>query len=558
MDLVIQNYFSKICSIKKGNRFHMIKWNGKCFVFDGFLYSLQEVDNFIEKLIETESDEILLEKITNSLKNKEFETAFFKLSIFLSSNYSKQKYVSNKNTAFLNLNIGSKCNLNCAYCFRKKNLNKKSDIKLIKDAINFFISNNPETKSYSISLDLSSEVFLERDVLQKTLDYIFTKECYLFEKDEFLKGTALDFYALLPRQLQIKKCNNDIEALSEINKLLQRTDLLQVLDVASIKEEKSYLYQQSKIADYLPLWKLVRLNHWGLEAFYPEYVKHKDKKVFSVWIMSNGTKINEKDIKLIKGLEINPFSISLDGPEDVHNKLRSYHNGKGSYNDVMNSIKLLQKNNINVKVFLVLTKFYPYPFKLLKFLLSMNIYQVKMTLIRNCNNLEFNNDTIKILIHDYQLLFDELEEKLYQSDFRIFKFLEDDISLKPLHALLENSVSLKRCLWGEETIIDSEGDIYPCTYVCGDKNFYLGNVRRKSFNLKLENKIFVDYREKCKECWARYLCGGTCYFNSYVKKNDITDCEEMECIVNNFFCEQCVKLYLIVRSKNLTKQMIFN
>ena len=180
-----------------------------------------------------------------------------------------------------------------------------------------------------------------------------------------------------------------------------------------------------------------------------------------------------------------------------------------------------------------------------------------MTLIRNSKDLEFTKDSVRILLQNYELLYNELKKGLYNKNFKLFKFLEDDISLKPLHSLLDNTLSLKRCSWGEQIIVDAYGDIYPCTYTCGNREFSQGNIKNQDYKSSLDKRLFVDYRKNCKKCWAGYLCGGTCYFTTYIKKNSVYDCNEIECIVNKYFCEQCIQLFLIIKHKKIDKEQLF-
>jgi MoaA/NifB/PqqE/SkfB family radical SAM enzyme len=67
-------------------------------------------------------------------------------------------------------------------------------------------------------------------------------------------------------------------------------------------------------------------------------------------LTTNGVLISENNIKILKNLD--SISVSVDGPEIVNDENR----GKGSYKKLVAGINLLLKNNIDVKLSLVITK----------------------------------------------------------------------------------------------------------------------------------------------------------------------------------------------------------
>jgi uncharacterized protein len=58
-------------------------------------------------------------------------------------------------------------------------------------------------------------------------------------------------------------------------------------------------------------------------------------------IQTNGTLVDDSWIRVLKEHQVH-VGISVDGSPEVHNRLRVYHNGRGSYDDVVRGIRLLQ------------------------------------------------------------------------------------------------------------------------------------------------------------------------------------------------------------------------
>jgi uncharacterized protein len=70
----------------------------------------------------------------------------------------------------------------------------------------------------------------------------------------------------------------------------------------------------------------------------------KGKISFKYGLQTNGVLINEEIVDSLEKLRVH-IGVSLDGPKDLNDKYRFYHNGKGSYDDVIKGIKILLNNN---------------------------------------------------------------------------------------------------------------------------------------------------------------------------------------------------------------------
>jgi uncharacterized protein len=90
--------------------------------------------------------------------------------------------------------------------------------------------------------------------------------------------------------------------------------------------------------------------------------------------------------------------------------------------------------------------------------------------------------------------------------------------------ILVNVKVTRRCAAGRNSFcVDQMGDIYPCPPFAETKKLKLGNVKL-GINKKPRKKLLVHNVEKTKECrgcWAKYLCGGECMYNSYINYGDL-------------------------------------
>ena len=82
---------------------------------------------------------------------------------------------------------------------------------------------------------------------------------------------------------------------------------------------------------------------------------------------------------------------------------------------------------------------------------------------------------------------------------------------------------------GEAAFIDAKGDIYACSSLVGNKDFYIGNVKN-GLNTILVKKVQEQIRTSmffCKQCEDFKLCGGGCFarwYGSGVKEAYLSEC----------------------------------
>ena len=72
-----------------------------------------------------------------------------------------------------------------------------------------------------------------------------------------------------------------------------------------------------------------------------------NKMGFSTRIITNGTLLNIETIERLRSFNCQSIQITLDGVKEVHDKRRMSVNGKGSFEETMNALRLLnEKNNV--------------------------------------------------------------------------------------------------------------------------------------------------------------------------------------------------------------------
>lgn len=100
------------------------------------------------------------------------------------------------------------------------------------------------------------------------------------------------------------------------------------------------------------------------------------------------------------------------------------------------------------------------------------------------------------------------------------------------------------------------GNIYPCEFFVGNSDYCIGNVE-KGIDEKKQRQFYdenVNVRKVCKKCWARYLCGGDCYFNSWLVNSNIFTPDKYFCRINKKIIEYALVIMIALKQKGLLKE----
>lgn len=254
---------------------------------------------------------------------------------------------------------------------------------------------------------------------------------------------------------------------------------------------------------------------------------------------TNGTIINEKIIKLFKDNIFN-LVISIDGDSAIHDKYRVYNDGRGTYQDIKDNIKLLKSNNINLAMVSgVYTKNSCEKYSVLE--LSNLIYKEFKPfaigiseVMTECDNLKLpqNTYTIDSINSSIEATINNIKDKKY--------VMINDVS-RIISTIFNDGGRNQFCGAGLYSIfIDEIGDVYPCHIFDGDKDFYMGNVinDKDFFNgndyIDVSQKLLSVSKKKikqCSNCIARFWCF-SCIGNHKLKENFETCISKQDCEQN--------------------------
>ncbi len=284
---------------------------------------------------------------------------------------------------------------------------------------------------------------------------------------------------------------------------------------------------------------------------YGRSLEEKYDKNFRFTLTTNGVLLDD-DIMEFANREMGNVVLSIDGRPEVHNRMRPFRKGAGSYE-------------------LIVPKFQ-------KFADSRNQekYYVRGTFTHN--NLDFSKDVLHLAdlgfkqisvepvvaqeTDDYAIreedlpqLFEEYENLALEmvkrhgtdKDFNFFHFMID----------LEGGPCVAKRLSGcgsgtEYLAVTPTGDLYPCHQFVGNTDFLMGNVDEGVVNTDLRDSFKscnVYAKDKCRECFARFYCSGGCAANSYNFHGDIHNAYDIGCALQKKRVECAIMIKAALAAK---------
>lgn len=260
------------------------------------------------------------------------------------------------------------------------------------------------------------------------------------------------------------------------------------------------------------------------------------RRGYSIDIVTNGVDINnyldtfEKYKKTLKHIQI-----TVDGIKEIHDKRRIFHNGSGSFDLIINNIKLALEQN--VKIYLRVN------------VDVSNINELPLladTLIENFGKNDNLNPYLYLLqdggcsgetnIVNEKVGIEKifaLEDKnssmsIFYKKFHPAEFINSIFDNTPYQPALRHCSAAKN-----QFIFDCKSNVYKCWHGIGNSDYRVGTFE-PIYELN-EDKTncwknrSVNILDKCKECKYRYICGTGCPAARHIDESQM-DIAEPSCV----------------------------
>ncbi len=251
-----------------------------------------------------------------------------------------------------------------------------------------------------------------------------------------------------------------------------------------------------------------------------DYALSKEKehnKKFKFTITTNALLLNEENKKYINE-NMQNVVLSIDGREEVNDRMRCRVDGKGSYHNILPKIMDLaeSRNQDNYYVRGTFTRENLDFSKDVLHLADLGFKQVSVepVVAAKDTGYDLRQEDLPVLFREYEKLAGEYVNRINSGEgFNFFHFMID-LSQGPCVAK-----RLGGCGSGHEYLaVTPEGDIYPCHQFVGMEDFKMGNVNGGEINTAIQNTFKnsnVYTKSECGDCWAKFYCSGGCAANSY-------------------------------------------
>lgn len=264
---------------------------------------------------------------------------------------------------------------------------------------------------------------------------------------------------------------------------------------------------------------------------YGRSLEAQHNKLFRFTLTTNGVLLNE-EIQEYLNKEMANVVLSVDGRKEVHDGMRPFRNGAGSYDLIIPKFEKIAESR------------------------QQNNYYVRGTFTRH--NLDFSEDVLNLADKGFKQI---SVEPVVAEDGEIYALREEDLAkiceeydklavelikrekegtgFNFFHFMLDLTGGpcvykrLSGCGCGTEYLaVTPWGDFYPCHQFVGHEEFIMGNVEegiktpeiRKQFN---DSNVYT--KDKCTECFSKFFCSGGCAANAYNFNGDINSPYDIGC-----------------------------
>ncbi|MEV4925442.1 radical SAM/SPASM domain-containing protein [Streptomyces roseoverticillatus] len=230
-------------------------------------------------------------------------------------------------------------------------------------------------------------------------------------------------------------------------------------------------------------------------------------------ITTNGTTVTAADAGFFEehGFAV---TVSLDGTQEVHDALRPYRGGRGSFQKVITNVTplLAAQRRMQVSARVTVTPDNLALKETLDAFVELGFHSVGFSPLLNSPNGrgELSASGLEVMLSQMVACGEEFERHVIAG--RRYPFANLVNALRELHHGTHRPYP---CGAGAGYLgVSAEGELAACHRFVGDPKGAMGDLSRgvdRNRQLKWLSDRHVHRQDPCRSCWARYLCGGGCH-----------------------------------------------
>lgn len=256
-------------------------------------------------------------------------------------------------------------------------------------------------------------------------------------------------------------------------------------------------------------------------------------------ITTNGSLLEPQDLELLRDYRF-AVTISLDGAQDVHDRLRKTKKGTPSFDQTIKRVAplLCRPGLASVAARVTVTRQNLDVESCVDALAVVGFSEIGVSPLRTGPNPELclQDDDWRVLLEGMKTVSTNewIRTRQNREPLRFSNFA---VALKQLHSGASRSLP---CGSGTSYVsLSAQGDYYTCHRAIGDATLSLGDIHSgpsASARRKFVEGRRVDTQEPCRSCWARYLCGGGCHV-------EVLSAGRAGCDYIRGWLEHCISVY---------------
>ena len=250
---------------------------------------------------------------------------------------------------------------------------------------------------------------------------------------------------------------------------------------------------------------------------YARSIEKEKGKNFRFTLTTNGVGINDDVIDFANRECVNVV-LSLDGRKEVHDRLRKYVSGRGSYDDIVPKVQKLVKARGGKGYYMrgTFTHYNPdFTNDLFHMADDLGFTELSMepVVCAPGDPYALTEEDLPTLFEQYEILAKDMIRR--EKEGKPITFYHYILDLKHGPCIYKR---ISGCGSGTEYMaVTPWGDLYPCHQFVGDERYKLGDIWNGVQNTELQSEFKlcnVYARPDCADCWARLYCSGGCAANA--------------------------------------------
>lgn len=316
------------------------------------------------------------------------------------------------------------------------------------------------------------------------------------------------------------KCTYCYEQAQDKTKLMRPEVMDAVIDLVNRKVKSTSQYLNTMWFGGEPLLAVDCIQYLGKALF---RLSQNNNIQYSAGIVTNGYLLNEKNVGMLLQHKINACQVTIDGPEEIHDRRRMLKNGGKTWRTIVDNVKYAISKGMRVSIRMNLDK------------ININSIEVLLKELEEVQILKHVRVSFGLVSHfgnacrsieNTLLTLPEANSILKQKKLK-------DLLRKPREEQIKRAVpDFIGCVatGAHSVIVGPEGELYKCSKSIGDEREQCGTI----FGMNEAHPNFrkwVDCSnlevEPCKRCPMLPICRGNgCAFHYVVEQENIFTCNQ--------------------------------